>query len=242
MPLNLKKILVFKHMPSQNPGFFRELAPAYNIVFDEIDLHAGDKIPDMSKYDGLWVMGGSMNIWEEAQYPWLIEEKLAIRHAVEAMELPFFGICFGHQLLAEAFGGEVGPTSLHEIGVFDITPSVKGLKHPFLANWPKSPGWANVHLSEVKRPPKGAVILAHSDLCDNHVMTLGDKTYSCQFHPEVCESTLSDWLEIPGIISFLTEKLGVVEFENFKRDITQHRPALNIAAEQLFKNWLSLVF
>jgi len=60
-----KNILVFKHMPSQNPGIFRDFAESQNVNFIEIDLHAGDKIPDLKDFDALWVMGGSMNVWEE---------------------------------------------------------------------------------------------------------------------------------------------------------------------------------
>ena len=101
-----KNILVFKHMPSQNPGIFRTFAQEHGVIFHEIDLHAGESVPTIDQYDGLWVMGGSMNVWEEEQFPWLIEEKKVIQYAVEN-GMPFLGICFGHQLLAEAFGGKV---------------------------------------------------------------------------------------------------------------------------------------
>ena len=44
-----KNILVFKHMPSQNPGIFRDFADTQNVIFHEIDLHAGEKIPNLEK-------------------------------------------------------------------------------------------------------------------------------------------------------------------------------------------------
>ncbi len=55
-----KKILVFKHMTSQNPGIFRDFSESQNVTFCEVDLHAGEKIPDLEDYHGLWVMGGSV--------------------------------------------------------------------------------------------------------------------------------------------------------------------------------------
>jgi GMP synthase-like glutamine amidotransferase len=113
-------------MTSQNPGIFRDFAESRNIAFHEIDLHAGESIPELNVFDGLWVMGGSMNVWEEDQYPWLIEEKKAIRHAVEDLKMPFLGICLGHQLLAEALGGEAKKTDNHEIGLFEIKPTTEG--------------------------------------------------------------------------------------------------------------------
>ena len=69
-------------MTSQNPGIFRDFAESRNIAFHEIDLHAGDPIPSLTDYDGLWVMGGSMNVWEEDQLQLidLLEECLQLRY------------------------------------------------------------------------------------------------------------------------------------------------------------------
>ena len=49
------------------------------------------------------------NVWQEDRYPWLRDEKDAIRRFVVDMRRPFFGICLGHQLLADALGGSVQP-------------------------------------------------------------------------------------------------------------------------------------
>ena len=105
-------------MASQNPGIFRDFAESQNISFHEIDLHAGDQIPELKDFDGLWVMGGSMNVWEEDQYPWLVNEKAAIREAVRSLNMPFLGICLGHQLLAEALDGKARKTDNYEVGLF----------------------------------------------------------------------------------------------------------------------------
>ncbi len=237
-----KNLLVFKHMPSQNPGIFRSIGKTHGVTFHEIDLHAGDAIPDIEKFDGLWVMGGSMNTWDEEEYPWLIEEKNIIRHVVKELQMPYLGICFGHQLLADALGGTVGLCDYQELGLFEITATESGINHPLLDNLPKSPGWANVHTAEVKRAPDGAIILARSELCRNHIMSVDNNAYSVQFHPEVCETTVPDWLQIPGIPEFLIDRLEHNGFEHFKSDIENNRLAHNAGAEQLFNNWMSLVY
>ncbi len=237
-----KSILVFKHMPSQNPGIFRSFAEKQSVRFIEIDLHAGDEIPDLTLYDGLWVMGGSMNVWEEDKYPWLIEEKNAIKFAVQELNMPFLGICFGHQLLAEAIGGRAEKTDRYEVGLFEIELTEEGLNHPLLQNLGGATEWVNVHLVEVVRPPQGAIILARSNNCNNHVMQVGEYTYSCQFHPEVCSHTLDGWLRIPGIPESIEELLGVEGFAYFKSSVTENLPANNEASLTLFENWCSLVF
>jgi len=229
-------------MSSQNPGVFRGYAKSQNIEFIEIDLHAGDLIPDISDFDGLWVMGGSMNVWEEELYPWLIEEKETIRRAVADLRMPFLGICLGHQLLAEAIGGEVQPTKHHEVGLFEIKPTSSGFKHPLLHNLPNPSLWVNVHLAEVTRTPPKAIILAKSKNCSNHIMQIGENAFSCQFHPEVCEETVNNWLKIPGIPEALEELLGIDGTEYFKNSIEEHLLSHNSTALILFENWCKLVF
>lgn len=238
----MKRILVFKHMPSQNPGIFRELASDVDIAFHEIDLHAGDAIPKLEGFDGLWVMGGTMNTWEEDEFPWLIEEKATIRHVVCDMKMPYLGICLGHQLLADALGGEVGPTRNHELGIFRITPTADGADHPLLTDLPSDPGWVNVHLTEVLRTPEAATVLASSEACANHVMAVGEHAYSCQFHPEVCSHTVANWLKIPGIPKALEDLLGESGYAHFQASIADNLPGLTDAAKRLFLNWTTLVY
>ena len=237
-----REILVFKHMPSQNPGIFRDFARDHDIHFTEIDLHAGDEIPNLDRFHGLWVMGGTMNVWDEQSHPWLVQEKQVICDVVLHRQLPYLGICLGHQLLAVALGGKVGRGEFHEIGTYTIESTVDGKHHPLLGNLPQGLAWANVHIAEVSIPPAGALVLARSRRCANHAMAIGDTAYSVQFHPEVCESTLPQWLEIPDIVPLLVDLLGEAGFEKFKFDIESNRLASNQGARQLFENWLSLVF
>lgn len=238
----MKQILVLKHMESQNPGVFRRLAAEGNVQFKEIDLHAGEAIPDMNSVDGLWVMGGSMDVWEEEEYPWLVEEKQLIRDVVENQRIPFLGICLGHQLLADALGGKTEATEHHEIGLFPIRPTAAGIGHPLLRNLPQPSLWVNVHRAEVTRLPPGAIVLADSELCTNQVMQIGSSSFSVQFHPEVCEHTVEGWMKIPGIPQALHELLGQQGVDYFHASIANYLSTHNNAAKQLFRNWLDIVF
>jgi GMP synthase-like glutamine amidotransferase len=237
----MKQILVLKHMSSQNPGIFREHAKSRRIRFFEIDLHAGDAIPGLEGFDGLWVMGGSMNVWEESEYPWLIEEKALIREAV-ARNTPFLGICLGHQLLADALGGKAESAVQHEIGLFPVTPSPAGRGHPLLAELPEPTLWVNVHRAEVTRAPVGATVLARSEACANHAMQVGERAFSVQFHPEVCDHTVEEWLQIPGIPEALHNLLGAEGVDYFQSSIAKQLATHNSAARQLFHNWLDIVY
>ena len=229
-------------MASQNPGIFREFAADANLEFVEIDLHAGEAIPDLDDFDGLWVMGGSMNVWEESEFPWLIDEKRIIREVVLERRMPFLGICLGHQLLAEALGGKAEPSRAYEIGLHPVSATEAGRGHPLLAGLPEPTLWVNVHRAEVTELPANAIVLAESDACPNHMMQIGNSAYSCQFHPEVCDHTVDEWMKIPGIPEAMHDLLGADGVKYFETSIAAQLKTHNSTARQLFDNWLSLVY
>ncbi|WP_456472708.1 GMP synthase subunit A [Methanocaldococcus sp.] len=101
-------------------------------------------------------------------------------------EVPILGICLGHQLIALAYGGEVGRAeaeeyALTEIYVDEEDDLFKGIPNKFKA-------WAS-HKDEVKKLPKDFIILAHSDICKVEAMKHKSKPiYGVQFHPEVAHT------------------------------------------------------
>ena len=151
-------------------------------------------------------------------------------------------ICLGHQLLAEALGGKVEATDNHEIGLFAVSATEKGNERPLLKNIPDPTLWVNVHLAEIARLPEKAIILAHSKACPNHIMQVGDLAFSCQFHPEVCENTVTDWMNIPGIPDTLNKLLGTSGVKKIHHTIEDHLSQHKLVAGQLFDNWLDIVF
>ncbi|MEL6315500.1 MAG: type 1 glutamine amidotransferase, partial [Pseudomonadota bacterium] len=113
-------ILVLQHARLEHPGVFRDFLTRDGHSWDAVELDEGESLPSLDGYDALWVMGGPMDVWQEDQHPWLRDEKAIIREAVVDREMPFLGLCLGHQLLAEALGGTVGLSKVPEIGVLKV--------------------------------------------------------------------------------------------------------------------------
>ena len=76
-------IIVLQHIKIEDPGYIKDLMLADGINLTTIELDESEKIPvDLSKFDGMFCMGGPMDTFMEKDYPWLIEEKKAIKEFV----------------------------------------------------------------------------------------------------------------------------------------------------------------
>jgi len=114
-------IIVLQHIKIEDPGYIKDLMLADGFNLTTIVLDEGEKIPDdLSKFDGMFCMGGPMDTYMEHEYPWLIEEKKRIKEFVVNLKKPYLGFCLGCQLLGEVVGGKVVKSKSPEIGIMDI--------------------------------------------------------------------------------------------------------------------------
>ena len=114
-------IIILQHIKIEDPGYIKDLMLADGLNLTTIELDEGEKIPnDLSKFDGMFCMGGPMDTYMEKEYPWLIEEKKKIKEFVVDLKKPYLGFCLGCQLLGEIIGGKIVKSSPAEIGMMDI--------------------------------------------------------------------------------------------------------------------------
>ena len=119
-------IIALQHIKIEDPGYIKDLMLADGLNLTTIELDEGEKIPnDLTKFDGMFCMGGPMDTYMEKEYPWLIKEKKKIKEFVLDLKKPYLGFCLGCQLLGEVVGGKVVKSNLAEIGIMDINFSKK---------------------------------------------------------------------------------------------------------------------
>ena len=229
------KILVFQHVASEHPGSFRDVMKARGCAMQAVELDEGEVIPPLDGFDALLVMGGPMDVWETAQHPWLLDEMAAIKSWVQAGR-PYLGMCLGHQLLAQALGGEVGPMATPEVGMSKVGIAAD----PIFAGLPKLWPCLQWHGAEVKRLPEGAELLASSPACAIQAQRWGRFAYGLQFHMELTNTTAAEWGSLPEYKAALERVRGPGALDALGAEVDAQFTGLYGAAQIVFGNFLDI--
>ena len=165
------KILVINNHGQYNHRIFRSLH--YLKIPSEIVPNT-TSIKDIKKKEPLGlILGGGPSIDRSGNSMSYVEE----------LDCPILGICLGHQIIAKAFGGEIGAAGIEsyakiQINILDENDILKGFGE-------NADVWAS-HKDEVIKPPENFKILASSSICGVEAMKHDTKPiYGIQFHPEV---------------------------------------------------------
>lgn len=233
-------ILVFQHIDCEHPGIFREFLREDGVAWSAVHFDKGDEIPNLEDYQVLWVMGGPMDVWDVQEYPWLVQEKAAIRKWVRELQRPFLGLCLGHQLLADALGGTCGPQRPPEIGVLDIQLTREGQADPLFKSMPAQQKCLQWHSVCVAQPPEEATVLAVSDACRNQAMRVGSVAWSMQYHVELEPDTVDNWSKVPAYEAALMQTLGPEALTAMHESVNARMDDFMANAKQLYRNFMTL--
>lgn len=164
------------------PQWFRVAARLADTQTRSVDVESGEILPDPHEVAGAIITGSGAMVTERAAW----SERTAgwIRAAMDA-DLPMFGVCFGHQLMAHALGGRVDylPGG-REIGTQTITKLAAAQHDPLVGALPAQFRAHTTHEQSVLEPPPGAIVLARSARDPNQLLRYGPHALSSQFHPE----------------------------------------------------------
>lgn len=235
----MKRLLVFQHVPHEILGTLDPLLKDAGFRIRYVNFgRTPDARPDVSKYDGLIVLGGPMCISQAAAHPHLQTEIDAIRAAME-LHKPLLGICLGAQLIAAALGARVHRNPVKEIGWYDVRPTPEAATDPLFRYFEQPTRIFQWH-GDTFELPVGAVHLAASEACANQAFRFGDRTYGLQFHLEVDEALIQRWLKTPVHVRELESLAPTITAERIRQETPLYiNPAARLGT-RLFGEYISL--
>lgn len=163
------------------------------------------------------ITGSSSNV--HLREDWMIRAEARLRE-LEATEAPILGICFGHQLMAQAYGGDVQPNPRgREVSTVTVErlgddPLFEGIAPRFAAN--------ACHSDSVVALPDGAGVLARSAGDPHQVLRFGQRSWGVQFHPEFDGEVMRRFIEARAE-AISSEGLDPVALEAAARDTPEAR-------------------
>jgi GMP synthase-like glutamine amidotransferase len=150
-----------------------------SIEFTTFNLFKNEFPLDVKKFKAFFMTGSRYSVYDD--YPWISKGKQLIRE-IYIEKLKFIGVCFGHQMLAEALGGKVSKAETGwNVGIkeFNITKKKKWML----------PNVSSFHVQmmcqdQITQLPSGAETLASAPDCPYGMITVDDHMFSLQGHPE----------------------------------------------------------
>lgn len=159
-----------------------------------VNVEAGEHLlTGYAQVGGIVVTGSHAMVtqhhpWSEASAAWLA--------GAVAQRIPTLGICYGHQLLAHALGGQVGDNPLGiEVGTEQIRLLPAAAQDPLFAGLPDPLPAHVAHLQAVLALPPGAVPLAEGRRARHQAFVVGGCAWGVQFHPEFDAEVTRAYLE-----------------------------------------------
>ncbi|SNS21845.1 type 1 glutamine amidotransferase [Antarctobacter heliothermus] len=186
----------------QYPEMFIDRLAHAGFEFETWSVVNGEFPPGPEAADGWLITGSRHGIYED--HDWLPPLEALIRQIVAAGK-PLVGICFGHQVIAQALGGKVGKFP----GGWSIGPQV----YDFAGRGPRTVmAW---HQDQVFTPPEGAQTVARSDFCPHAALLYPGQAYTVQPHPEFKPDFTKGLIEKrgPGVVPEPLLAQAVAEIE-----------------------------
>jgi GMP synthase-like glutamine amidotransferase len=188
------------------------------LEWDSFDVEHMEYPATLDGYDAFLITGSRASVYEDL--PWIERLEEFVRELHRQRRI-IIGICFGHQLVAQALGGKTEKAAVGwGVGVH-------------AARWYQRPDWARdaddefrllvSHQDQVTLAARGSEVLAGSDFCPNAVCQIGDHILTFQGHPEFVTGYSRDLLQMRS------EKLGEAVYQAAMESLQQSTNERDVA-------------
>ena len=187
------QVLMIKHVEIEGPGLIEYCLNQKRVPYEVVCLDSGVRLPKPEDFTHIVVLGGPMNVYEEDRYPFLKSEDLFIKEVIQKGK-SILGICLGAQLMAKALGAKVFKAPVKEVGWYDVSLTRMGSRDPLFSDLPNTFSVFQWHEDTFEIPKAGKLIATASPIA-HQAFRYGENAYGLQFHLEVTEEMIFDWME-----------------------------------------------
>ena len=248
----MARVLVLQHVASEGLGLIAKSLRQKGLGADFIKIYRNERVPNnIQGYDGLIVLGGPMGVYEEDIFPFIKDEISLIKNALRN-DIPILGICLGAQLLAKAAGADVYKGKKKEIGWYKVELTEAGKSDGLFIGLPDEFIVFQWHgdtfdlgtpppLSPSMRGTGGGVpskCLASSELFANQIIKVGKNAYGLQFHLEVTEEMIRDWIDVND--KELSSVKSYIHPEEIIKDTPKHINTIHKFGDAVFSKFFNL--
>lgn len=228
----MKSAIIIRHLAFEDFGSLTSVLLERDYDIRTVDATRDDLAEvDINAADLVVVLGGPIGAFDEARYPFLLQELRLIKSRLETGK-KLLGICLGAQLIARALGSQVASMGCKEIGFGELTLTAAG-RGSCLA--PLADGVPVLHWHGDRfQIPACAERLAGTAICPDQAFAVGHAVLGLQFHLEVDPGHLESWLV--GHAGEL-ESVGI-EPNVLRGQATQVGGRLVPVARHIFAQWL----
>ncbi len=230
----MNPVAIFRHAPTEGPGYFAEFLDARRIPWKLIAIDQGDAVPQSAmEFSGLVFMGGPMSVNDDL--PWIAPVLALIRAAV-ARDIPVLGHCLGGQLMSRALGGTVSRNPVKEIGWGEVAVADNDVARSWFGDVRRFDAF-HWH-GETFSLPQGATHLLSSAHCANQAWAIG-KHLALQCHVEMTAEMIASWCDV-GADEILSagDSPAVQSADAMRRQMADRLPQLHEVAARLYARWL----
>lgn len=180
----------------QRGGFFRLITEAargsWGGPWLEVDIRTRADLPAPTDVAGVIISGSAERLGDQADW---MKRAVDYTRRLDEHRVPTLGICFGHQIMGEAFGGAVAPNPRgREIGTVEMevvedSPLVDG------ASTSARVRVNTTHVDSVVELPSAARVLAKTSLEPHAAVRFSETSWGVQFHPEIDGEVMRFYIE-----------------------------------------------
>jgi GMP synthase-like glutamine amidotransferase len=226
-------IAIVQHVANDGPSFFATWCAQQHLPVQVYEMHRGALLPtNMQGHSGLCILGGPMSANDPL--PYFSHLFTLVREAV-AKDKPLIGHCLGGQLISRALGGTVQASEHAEIGWSTLQAT-----HPTLAQewFGRGPNYTlfQWHGESFSIPPGAQQVLTGGH-CRNQAYVLGHLHLGMQFHCEVDESKIRDWIMEGHQEMAESDSPGVQRPQYLLATLAADIAASNVLASRIYSRW-----